>query len=134
MRVPADYGYYLIIQTFDEHGYAEEGFVYLQLKATDTVARYERTDGFGFPVEVRHCNLWRRERMPVFFILYDAPGGRAYWVHTQAYFASRPSPKQRAQSLTIRLPKKNVLEGSTIEMMRQTKANTLNESQGGAGT
>jgi len=134
MRVPADYGYDLLTQTFDEQGYAEEGFISLQLKATDSIGRFERAESFSFPLEMRHCNLWRRERLPVYFILYDAPGRRAYWVHVQAYLAAHAPQRAEAQSFTVNLSKKNVLGKGTIEKMRQAKAKALAQPQGGAGS
>jgi hypothetical protein len=60
--------------------------------------------------------------MPVFFILYDAPGRRAYWLYTQAYFVAHPPRTSKAQSLTLKVPKKNVLKRGTIERMRKYKA------------
>lgn len=131
LRVTADYGYDLIMQTFDEQGYAEEGFLYLQLKATDAIAKYERKESFAFPIEMRHYNLWRREHMPVFFILYNALRRRAYWLYTQAYFALHPHPRPQAQSLALHIPKKNVLGMRTIQRMREYKARILAQAQGG---
>src|SRR5262245_44952967 len=134
VRVLADYGYDLIVQTFDEHGYTEEGFLHLQLKATDTIARYQRKGTFAFPVELKHYHLWRREPMPVYFVLYDAPRRRAYWIHTQAYFASKPPVKSQAQSFVLRVPRKNVFRKSTMEKMRRCKAETIAEIQGGGAS
>jgi hypothetical protein len=131
LRVPADYGYDLIVQTFDEHGYAEQGFLYLQLKATDAIARYERNETFAFPIEVRHYHLWRLEPMPVYFVLYDAALRRAYWLYTQPYFASHPPRTSAAASLTIHVPKKNAFARRTIKIMRGRKANIVQQMQGG---
>src|SRR5437763_298265 len=64
VRVLADYGYDLMVQTFDQQGYAEDGFLYLQLKATDVIAPYERQDSFAYPIKMRHYKLWHREPMP----------------------------------------------------------------------
>jgi len=121
------------LQTFDEEGYAEEGLLYLQLKATDSMAPFERPRGFAFPVDMRHYHLWRRERMPVVLILYDAANRRAYWLHTQAYFDAHPVPKRGRRFLTVHFPRKNVFGARTISMLRQCKAKVLEQMPGGAG-
>jgi hypothetical protein len=42
-RMPNDYGYDLLMMTFDEKGHAEPGLVFLQLKASDSLARGGKT-------------------------------------------------------------------------------------------
>jgi hypothetical protein len=69
-RVEKDYGYDLIMFTYDNHGEIENGQVYLQLKATDNISIVDNT--ITFSVSIKDLNLWIKEPMPVFIILYDA--------------------------------------------------------------
>src|SRR5271169_2635449 len=64
-----DYGYDLLLFTFDERGYAEPGLVSLQLKASETLAQ-SGTD-YVFDLDIRDYNLWMMERMPVFLVLFE---------------------------------------------------------------
>jgi hypothetical protein len=122
-RTKSDYGYDLLLTTFDAEGYVEHGAVHLQLKATDNLARYELSpEALSISIDVRDWNLWKSDPEPVFLILYDAPRRRAYWLYLQAYFNSQPPPKPGAKTLTIHLPRRNVLRRSTMSLMRDKKA------------
>src|SRR5262249_19246385 len=65
-RVGKDYGYALLLFTFDEEGYSEPDFLSLQLKAAEVV-RAVGSD-YVFDVDVRDYHLWTLERMPVILI------------------------------------------------------------------
>jgi hypothetical protein len=43
-RMADDYGYDFFIETFDSSGNVEAGFVFLQLKASDNITRYELSE------------------------------------------------------------------------------------------
>src|SRR5436190_20320740 len=62
-RVEKDYGYDLLLFTFDEEGYAEPDFLSIQLKAAESL----RAVGgdYVFAVNIRDYNLWMLEKMPV---------------------------------------------------------------------
>ena len=81
-----DYGYDLLLTTYNANGEVENGDVRLQVKATDFL-RYRR-DGqsSSFRVEAVDLHLWLREIMPVSLIVYDALREDAYWLYVQAYF------------------------------------------------
>jgi hypothetical protein len=100
-RLGADYGYDLVMQTFDGQGYVEPGLVFFQLKASESLAR--SGNDFAFDLDVRDYNLWKVERSPVILVLFDAGGRRAYWVHVQGYFADHPFRQPRKGAKTIRL-------------------------------
>ena len=87
-----DYGYDIIVKTFDEHGYAEPGFIFLQVKATDAIGDYElaQQQVFAFGIERKHYHLWTAEPMPVFFVLFGTRRRKAYWLHIQDYFQEHP--------------------------------------------
>ena len=58
-RLGSDYGYDLILWTFDELGYIEPGAIYFQLKAMETLS--ESGSDYVFDVDIRDYNLWVRE-------------------------------------------------------------------------
>lgn len=121
-RVIEDYGYDLIVETFDERGKVEGGFLLLQLKATDEIHRYERTkdDVFAFPLDARDVLLWMQETVPVLLILFDAARREGYWQHVQTYLTDHP-PAGNTKTLTIEIPKHHVLGIGTIQMIRRQK-------------
>ena len=83
-RQLSDYGYDLVMKTFDADGYVEPGRVYFQLKASDGLK--ESGDDFVFQLDVADYNLWHREGHPVFLILYDASAReRALVVHPEVF-------------------------------------------------
>jgi hypothetical protein len=92
-RSDPDYGFDLRLETFDELGNLEAGYVPLQLKATDRIGEYELAteEYFSFPISTKDYRLWSEEVMPVFLILYDPGAAEAYWLHVQDYDqAQRP--------------------------------------------
>jgi Domain of unknown function (DUF4365) len=124
---PTDYGIDLLVNTFDEDGYPEAGDIRLQLKASDKFKYSKDGKTIVFQIEVKHYRYWMKQVMPVFLVLYDARKARAYWLYVQAYFASDETrkPKERAKSITIRVPIKNRLTRRTVEYMRGRKAALL---------
>ena len=69
-RMVGDYGYDLTMRTYGEEGYAEEGSVYLQLKAAETLTGSGHE--FVFDIDRRDYALWTAELMPVILVLFDA--------------------------------------------------------------
>lgn len=99
-RVLFDYGYDLVLRTFDAGGeieYVESGrFVTVRLDPRDAEA-------------------WQAERVPVVLIAYDAARDAAYWLHFQA-----AADVGRA---TIRVPTAQVVNEAAVEAMRGLKNN-----------
>jgi hypothetical protein len=120
-RLEKDYGYDLLLFTYDEHGYVEPGLAFLQLKAATTLK--ESGSAFVFDLDVRDYHLWVRENYPVFLILFDAARRRGYWVHVQTYFSSDLSrrPKRGAKSVRVRAPKRQTISRRAIGQMRDIK-------------
>src|SRR5437762_4920473 len=83
-RLGSDYGYDLILWTFDPHGYPEPGAVYFQFKAAERLE--ESGSDYVYDLDNRDYNLWLLEKTPVIVSLYDATRRRAYWLHVQCYF------------------------------------------------
>ena len=70
-RIIADYGYDLMLETYNARGEIEDDSVRLQLKASDSLQEYElaREEAFSFPVSTKDYRLWSEALLPVFFIL-----------------------------------------------------------------
>src|SRR5262245_22102092 len=83
-RVERDYGYDLLLFTYDEQGYIEPGLVYLQLKAAESLR--PTSAAHNFDMDIRDYHLWMLEKMPVVLVMYDASRRRASWLAVQQYF------------------------------------------------
>lgn len=58
-RLGSDYGYDLLVRTFDERGFVEPGAIYFQFKAMEALS--EIGLDFVFDLDIRDYNLWMRE-------------------------------------------------------------------------
>lgn len=127
-----DYGYDLIAKTYDQDGYREDGDIRIQVKATDTIQRFRRSDSFSFEVQVKHYNLWTEAQMPVFLVVYDAREKKGYWLYLQAYFTEDPrrGPKKGAKTVTVHIPFENEFNEDTIDYMWGRKAAILAQLKG----
>lgn len=128
-RLGSDYGYDLLMSTFDEQGYVEPGSVYFQFKAMETLDQ-TRTD-YVYDLDIRDYNLWVREKMPVVLILFDALRRRAYWLAVQQYFRADVGrrPKEGAKRVRIRVPKHHVVNRRAIAQMRELKWAVIRQEQ-----
>jgi hypothetical protein len=120
-RLSSDYGYDLVMWTFDEQGYAEPGSVYFQVKARESLD--SRGSQYVFDLDIRDYNLWIRERMPVILILFDALRRRAIWLGIQHYFTAdlERQPKKGAKSVRVFVPKRQAVNSRGIAEMRELK-------------
>jgi hypothetical protein len=118
-RVEKDYGYDLLLFTFNEQGYAEPGLAFLQLKASET---FEPSgNDVAFDLDVRDYHLWMMNRMPVVLVLFEASRRRAYWLHVQAYFQAHAArrPRPGARTVRVRVPTRQLLNRRAIARMRR---------------
>ncbi len=131
-RPGEDYGTDLLVNTFDENGYLENGYVRIQLKATDDPAFAADGSYLSFSVEIKHFHSWTKEPMPVFLIVYDAREAVAYWLYFQEYFNSGKGkrPGKKAKSVTVRIPAKNKFTAETVDYMRDRKTAILRRLEG----
>jgi hypothetical protein len=120
-RMEKDYGYDLLLFTFDEQGYSEPDFLPLQVKAAESL-QASGAD-YVFDVDIRDYNLWMQERMPVILILFDASRARGYWIPFQAYFREDVTRRQRkgAKTIRVRVPKRQVVNRRAIATWRSLK-------------
>jgi hypothetical protein len=124
-RVFHDYGYDLLMFTFDEKGFAEPGSVCVQLKATESLE--EVAGEYVFDVELRDYNLWNVEKMPVILVLFDAKRRRAFWLSVQRYFREETTrgPRPGARTVRVRINKRQAVNRRAIARMRSEKQTVL---------
>jgi hypothetical protein len=113
-RVLHDYGYDLLVFTYDNEGYCEPGLLLVQVKATENL-QLSASD-IAFRVDVRDYNRWKSERVPVILVLYEAAKDRAYWLHVQDYNQKQRVRESRvgAKSLQLRVPSDQLLDARGI--------------------
>jgi hypothetical protein len=124
-RLEKDYGYDLLLFTFDEQGSVEPGLVFLQLKASESLQQFG-TD-YVFDLDIRDYNLWMMDRMPVVLVLFEASRRRAYWLYVQEYFRADPArrPKAWAKTVGVRVPARQTVNRRAIARMRELKQAAL---------
>jgi hypothetical protein len=130
-RLGSDYGYDLVLFTFDDQGYVEPGLVYIQLKAAETLQT--RGSDYVFDLDIRDYNLWMLEEMPVILILFDASRRRAYWLPVQRYFSDRVArrPKKGAKTVRVRVSARQAVNRRAIAAMRDLKWEVVGPPRGG---
>jgi hypothetical protein len=125
-RLSSDYGYDLLMRTFDTQGYAEPDSVYFQFKAMEKLD--QRGADFVFDLDMRDYNLWVREKMPVILILFDATRRRAFWLAIQNYFATDISrrPTKGTKTVRVRVPGRQAVNRRAVAKLRELKWEALN--------
>jgi hypothetical protein len=120
-RVESDYGYDLMLFTYDKEGYAEPGLVRIQVKAAEQLQAIG--SDYVYDVNIRDYNLWMLEEMPVIFVLFDGSRKRAFWLAFQDYFLENAScrPKKGSKSVRLRVPMKQAVSRRGIARMRELK-------------
>jgi hypothetical protein len=122
-----DYGLDRMMFTYDPRGAVEDGAVYFQLKATDTLKF--RSQGQYVAVRVERADLesWSELTYPVILVLYDARADKAYWLYVQAYLRGREARAGRRMSATVTLyiPGENVLSVEAVRRFCEFKAAIL---------
>jgi hypothetical protein len=122
-RIISDYGYDLVMMTFDEKGYSEPGLIYFQLKASDFLETQK--GNFTYDIDIKHYNLWKDESLPVILVLFDPSKRRAYWLHVQSYFKDHSRrPKRGTKTVRIWIPLRNVVNQHSVARMRAMKQPT----------
>ena len=110
-RLNPDYGLDLFMRTFDANGEVENGEVWLQVKATDSLKFTQKGTAIPIPLEWRDLLYWLNERFPVVLIVYDAVEECAYLLDLQA---SLRRIRPRGASVTVHLPRTNELDETAI--------------------
>jgi Domain of unknown function (DUF4365) len=120
-RMDEDYGYDLILVTYDSEGYGEPGMIYLQLKGAEHLQR--SGNDYRFDIDIRDYHLWNYEVMPVLLVLFDASRRRAYWLHIQDYFTWNPArrPGKGVKSVRVRVPARQAVTRRALRKIRAIK-------------
>ena len=120
-RLTSDYGYDLVLVTYDEDGYVEPGFLPIQVKAAETLRKIGTN--FVMDLDIRDFNLWMQEETPVILILYDASRRQAYWLDFQRHFEreDQQKPKKGARWVRVHVPRQQLVSRRAIERMRELK-------------
>ena len=112
-----------------ENGAFENGYVYLQNKATDDLNLVRKNSAVAFPADRADINLWNGETYPVILVVWDAQTEIGYWLYVQPYLKNLkktgkfPLPAGQA-TITVHLPAAHVIDRASIEKLRQYK-NTI---------
>lgn len=88
-RVDKDYGYDLLMMTFDEDGYAEPGLLLFQVKASQRLT----TSGadYVFDIDIRDYNLWIGEARREYWSFTRPPAGRPFGCASRSISRSTPT-------------------------------------------
>lgn len=132
LRLEKDYGYDLLLFTYDDRGYVEPGFAFVQLKASEALQRSGAD--YVFDLDIRDYNLWVTENNPVFLLLFDATRRRADWLYVQQYFEEVLSrrPKRGARTVRVRVPKRQAVNRRAVALMRACKQAVVATARGKA--
>ncbi len=112
-RVFANYGYDMIISTFDDEGRLESGLIYVQMKASDVPDYSHGGDFLTTRVDERDDALWSREDYPVALIVYDAAKDIALYVHYQNL--------TRTTRRSVRIPTTGRFDIAAVRQLRDAK-------------
>ena len=118
----ADYGYDLSIFTYDTSGQYENGNIFVQLKATDTLKVDQGTSEVRFRISKRDILTWESEPFPAYLVVFDARNAKAYSIYLQKYLGEHgvSSSTMKQASVEVRLPGTEVNTG-TIQDWRTDK-------------
>jgi hypothetical protein len=132
-RTEKDYGYDLVVFTFNDKGEFENGQINLQLKATDSLEVLKDGKTITFSIRRADYNQWRHEPMPVFLIIYDAQNEKSYWLYFQAYCEKRNISLPADQGeITVHISTDNVVDKDAIAKFREYKIAVLRQIEQGA--
>jgi Domain of unknown function (DUF4365) len=131
-RFHDDYGYDLLMRTYDAEGYLETGEVLFQVKATDKIRETASGQACWISIDVADYNAWVNEDSPLFLVLYDARKRRAVWLYVQQYFEEQPArrPQTGAKSIRVIIPKRNRVGVAMIRNARNCQAAIVAQTRG----
>jgi Domain of unknown function (DUF4365) len=117
-RIEYDYGYDLVVFTYDANGEIENGQIYIQVKATDTIRLLTDQETVSFTLNSSDLELWLFEPMPCILVVYDAQKNVAYWLYLQAYFQKIEEfdLSLMGETVTVNIPRKNIINQAAIKI------------------
>ncbi len=116
-RIHSDYGYDLVMWTYNLRREIESGITYFQVKATDSLPMLKDGKTISWPVDRRDLRLWLKDAYPVILVVYDAARDRAYWLYVQAYFIDRSTADlfTGGEMINVHVPTKNRINRRSIQ-------------------
>ena len=113
-----DYGYDLLMRTYDKDGFLEPEGVYFQIKATEHLKEVGRA--CVYDLDIRDYNLWMTEQTLVVLVLFDAIRRRAYWLAVKRHFVENEDrrPAKGAKWVRVRIPKRQRMNRQAIADLR----------------
>lgn len=121
--IAKDYGYDMMIYTYNSKGEFENGTIYAQLKARDEPKLVRNNNYISLSLDKRDLNLWCKELLPVLIIVYDAKKKKAYWEYVQRYFENLDGfdKKNIKTGKTIHIPLTNIINEENLNEIRKIK-------------
>jgi len=131
-RMHSDYGYDLIMSTFNANGEIEAGVVFFQVKATDNLPLLADGKTVSWVVSRRDLLLWMSEAFPIILVVYDGRRDRALWLHVQVYFADHPAADLflAGATINVHVPVTNRLNRRSVQRIIQRKNATQSHLEG----
>jgi hypothetical protein len=131
-RIERDYGIDLLLFTHNENGEIENGNVFIQLKASDSVKLLKDRQTIAFSLSRADLELWLREPMPYILVLYDARADTAYWLYVQAYFERKTGfdIRKAGEKITVYIEKSRLLDEDAMRKFASFKNQVLRQIQG----
>jgi hypothetical protein len=124
-RFSPDYGFDLMMTTFNRRGEIENGDVRLQIKATDSIKMIARRQAIAVRVEWRDRVYWLNEPLPVILVIYDATTDCAWWVYLNQALRAEGRAGAKTAKLTISVPLANVLNTDAVRRFRKFRDSAL---------
>jgi hypothetical protein len=123
-RVFHDYGFDLVVWTYNRAGEIEPDQLLVQLKATDAMNWVADRTRIALRVDRRDLTLWLAYFLPVFLILYDAQTEKAYWICIQAYFQNLGDKfdlSQIGETHTVYFDPEAILDANAVRKFAEYK-------------
>jgi len=127
-----DYGIDLVMTTYDPLGNDEDGEILIQLKATDQLKLVSAGQMATCRIQRADLRTWVNEPMPVILVVYDAGADVAYWLYVQQHFQQHPRlrPHQGPADVTIRIPRTNVVNDTSMRHFARCRDHLLTQMKG----
>jgi hypothetical protein len=132
-RTRHDYGYDLMLTTYDTNGEPESGEVRLQIKATDSLPVLKGNGKVSWRIERSDLARWMNDPFPVILAVYDAQTETAYWLYVQRHFQAQSnfSLFTAGRTVTVHIPVTNVLDLAAIRQFAQFRDAVNRQYRGG---
>ncbi len=129
-RIRSDYRIDLLLFTFDANGEMEDGFIPIQVKATEKLAWLEDEPAAAFRLTRKDLVGWLRQSAPVILAVYDVGEDRGYWLHIQGYSLAQPGFNvfSAGETVTVRLPRSGIFDVDAARQMAVLRNEAKRES------